>query len=112
LFDAAFRLGGAIDMVFSPAGMTILQSNKAAGWQTVPHLHLHVIPRSVNDGVTLSWPRSNPPLEELRRVAARLAPVREHASANSTQKPRSFAALLNAPPGASHDEIHLDPPRG
>jgi histidine triad (HIT) family protein len=74
LFAAAYRVARAIDKVLGPAGMTILQSNKAAGWQSVPHLHLHVIPRSVDDGVTLSWPRTNPPLEELRRVAARLAP--------------------------------------
>jgi histidine triad (HIT) family protein len=85
LFAAAYHMARAIDKVFSPAGMTILQSNKAAGWQTVPHLHLHIIPRSVDDGVTLSWPRSNPPLEELRRVAARLTPDRAHADASSTQ---------------------------
>jgi histidine triad (HIT) family protein len=50
----------------------VLQANKAAGWQTVPHLHLHVLPRHADDGVDLTWPRKNPPIEELRALAQRI----------------------------------------
>jgi histidine triad (HIT) family protein len=72
LFVAAHRIARAVDKTFKPDGITILQANKAAGWQTVPHLHLHVLPRHANDGVGLTWPRKNPPLEELRALAARI----------------------------------------
>lgn len=72
LFVAAHRIARAVDKAFRPAGITVLQANRAAGWQTVPHLHLHVLPRHADDGVTLTWPGKNPPLEELRLLAERI----------------------------------------
>ncbi len=72
LFVAAHRIAKAVQRAFAPAGLTILQANKPAGWQTVPHLHLHVLPRHADDGVGLTWPRKNPPLDELRALAARI----------------------------------------
>jgi len=59
---------------FAPAGISILQSNKAAGFQTVPHIHLHVLPRHEGDGVDLVWPRREPSLSELEDLATRLRP--------------------------------------
>ena len=73
LFRTAHRIARAVDEAFRPEGLTILQANKPAGWQTVPHLHLHVLPRHANDGVGLTWPRKNPPMEELRKLAARIS---------------------------------------
>lgn len=72
LFRAAHRIAKAVDQAFRPEGLTLLQANKAAGWQTVPHLHLHVLPRHKDDGVGLIWPRKNPPIEELRDLAGRI----------------------------------------
>lgn len=72
LFLAAHRIARAVNEAFQPEGMTILQANKAAGWQTVPHLHLHVLPRHTDDGVGLVWPRKNPPIQELQSLAARI----------------------------------------
>ncbi len=72
LMVAAHRIARAVERAFAPAGITILQANKPAGWQTVPHLHLHVLPRHADDGVGLTWPRKNPPLDELRALAARI----------------------------------------
>jgi histidine triad (HIT) family protein len=73
LFAAAHRIARAVNEAFKPEGLTILQANKPAGWQTVPHLHLHVLPRHANDGVGLTWPRKNPPMEELKKLAARIS---------------------------------------
>lgn len=72
LFRTAWRVAKAVDRAFKPEGMTILQANKAAGWQTVPHVHLHVLPRHAGDGVGLTWPRRNPPLAELQALAVRI----------------------------------------
>lgn len=72
LFRTAWRVAKAVDRAFKPEGMTILQANKAAGWQTVAHVHLHVLPRHADDGVGLTWPRNNPPLAELQALAARI----------------------------------------
>ncbi|OHC61798.1 MAG: histidine triad (HIT) protein [Rhodocyclales bacterium RIFCSPLOWO2_02_FULL_63_24] len=72
MMAAAWRIARAVQEAFAPAGMTILQANKAAGWQTVPHLHLHVLPRHADDGVDLTWPRQEPGLERLRELAAKI----------------------------------------
>ena len=72
LFVAAHRIARAVDRAFNPEGITILQANRPAGWQTVPHLHLHVLPRHADDGVGLTWPRKNPPAEELRALGERV----------------------------------------
>ena len=75
LMRAARRIARAVQAAYAPAGITVLQANKPAGWQTVPHLHLHVLPRHAGDGVELSWPRQEPGLERLQALAARLAPA-------------------------------------
>lgn len=36
-------------------GTTIFQMNREAGWQTVFHAHMHVIPRWRNDGLHKPW---------------------------------------------------------
>ena len=74
LMRAARRVALAVQAAFAPAGVTVLQANRPAGWQTVPHLHLHVLPRHVGDGVELGWPRKEPGIERLRELALRLQP--------------------------------------
>lgn len=84
MMRAATRIARAVQKAFQPEGFTILQANKAAGWQTVPHLHLHVLPRHANDGVGLTWPRKEPGLDALRELAARI----ELDEATPTPRPR------------------------
>ena len=72
LMRAARRVALAVQRAFSPEGLTVLQANRTAGWQTVPHLHLHVLPRYGGDGVELTWPRKEPGLERLRVLAGRV----------------------------------------
>jgi histidine triad (HIT) family protein len=72
LMRAARRIALAVQAAFAPEGITVLQANHPAGWQTVPHLHLHVLPRHAGDGVELTWPRKEPGIDRLRELAARL----------------------------------------
>jgi histidine triad (HIT) family protein len=72
MMRAASRIARAVEAAFHPEGITVLQANRAAGWQTVPHLHLHVVPRYANDGVDLTWPRKEPGLDKLREYAAKI----------------------------------------
>jgi histidine triad (HIT) family protein len=39
----------------SSEGTTVFQMSREAGWQTVFHLHMHVIPRWENDGLHKPW---------------------------------------------------------
>ena len=72
VFQAAARIAKAAKASMQPAGMTLLQANEKAGWQTVEHFHIHVLPRHLEDGVTITWPVKDPPKEELDRLADRV----------------------------------------
>ena len=39
----------------NPDGTTIFQMNKAPGWQTIFHAHMHVIPRWQGDSLQNPW---------------------------------------------------------
>ncbi len=73
-FRTAQRVARAVDAAFEPGGLTILQANRPAGGQTVPHFHMHVAPRHTDDDVEIIWPGKNPPAEELAAYAARIKP--------------------------------------
>ena len=72
MMRAAWRIARAVEAEFKPQGITVLQANRTAGWQTVPHAHLHVLPRYEGDGVELVWPRKEPGMDRLRELAGRL----------------------------------------
>ena len=72
LMRAARKIARAVEAEFKPQGITVLQANRPAGWQTVPHAHLHVLPRYEGDGVELVWPRKEPGMDRLRELAGRL----------------------------------------
>ena len=72
LMGAAARIARALDAAFRPDGVLVMQANRPAAWQTVPHLHLHVLPRHGGDGVEITWPRKEPSMDELSQLAARI----------------------------------------
>jgi histidine triad (HIT) family protein len=72
VFRTAARVARAAEATLHPGGITILQANRKAGWQTVPHMHLHVLPRHDDDGVGLTWPVKNPAFAELQSLAEKL----------------------------------------
>lgn len=78
-FRATNRLAKAIERAFAPAGLTVLQANRPAGLQTVPHFHIHLLPRHADDGVALTWPAKNPPAEQLADNVARIRAALEAA---------------------------------
>jgi len=71
-FRTANRIAKAVERAYAPAGLTILQANRPAGWQTVAHFHLHVLPRHENDGASIVWPAKRPAAEVLQQNAERL----------------------------------------
>ncbi len=76
MMRVAQQIAQAVQEIFQPEGITILQANREAGWQTVPHLHLHVLPRYFADGVDLVWPRKEPGMEVLHTYARQLGESR------------------------------------
>jgi histidine triad (HIT) family protein len=51
----AKRVALAIQEALQPDGLNVLQANGAAAFQSVPHFHLHLIPRWANDGKGFDW---------------------------------------------------------
>lgn len=70
--QTAHRVAQAVKAAFDPPGLTLLQANGVVGNQTVFHFHLHVVPRHVDDGIALTWPRKEPPREQLAAYAERI----------------------------------------
>jgi len=72
LFTQAQRLAGAMEVAFSAAGSFVAINNRVS--QSVPHLHVHVVPRNRKDGLRgFFWPRtkySSP--DEAEATAAQL----------------------------------------
>jgi len=76
LIKAVKKCAGAAKDVLRAEGVTILQLNGKASDQIVPHLHIHVIPRWENDGLSVStWEMKPGDMEEIQDIARK---IREH----------------------------------
>ncbi|GAA1910230.1 HIT family protein [Streptomyces sodiiphilus] len=66
------RLAGAVERGMAAAGTFVAVNNRVS--QSVPHLHVHIVPRERRDGLRgFFWPRHPYPDEEhARRAAARV----------------------------------------
>jgi len=80
----ARRVARAIKSVLKPDGLNMLQANGAAAFQSVPHFHLHLIPRFVNDGKGFDWPQVAGDRAELAHTGETL---RAAVAADATAKP-------------------------
>ena len=57
LFERAQRLAGAVQSAMGAAGTFVAINNTIS--QSVPHLHVHVVPRNKRDGLRgFFWPRT------------------------------------------------------
>ena len=66
------RVARRLEDRLRPDGLTVFQSNRSAGWQTVLHAHFHLVPRSNNDELVPSWTKRDSDPRELAEIAARL----------------------------------------
>ncbi|HJV08077.1 MAG TPA: HIT family protein [Acidimicrobiales bacterium] len=72
LFDAAQRLARAVEAAMDAHGTFVAMNNRVS--QSVPHLHVHVVPRRRKDGLRgFFWPRQRyAGDDEMAEVAARI----------------------------------------
>jgi len=71
-FACAQRLAGAVEKGLGAAGSLVAMNNRVS--QSVPHLHVHIVPRNRKDGLRgFFWPRTKYDSEdEARDYADRL----------------------------------------
>ena len=66
------KVAGALRKALNPDGLNVLQANGAAAFQSVPHFHLHLIPRSTGDGKGFDWKVVPGAREEIMGTADRI----------------------------------------
>ncbi|MEQ8318799.1 MAG: HIT family protein [Rhodospirillales bacterium] len=71
------RVARAVRDEVKPDGINILQANDKGAAQSVFHIHFHVIPRILDDGLTMNWDMVPGDMAEIgdlaRKIAARTA---------------------------------------
>jgi histidine triad (HIT) family protein len=68
------RVAAAVKAALACPGLMLVQLNGAAAGQSVPHLHMHIVPRVEGLDLQLHG-RARADLQQLERVAAR---IRQH----------------------------------
>lgn len=65
----AKKIAEAIRQSIRPEGLNLLQANGPAAFQSVPHFHLHLIPRWKEDGKGFDWKLMKGDPERIRAAA-------------------------------------------
>jgi histidine triad (HIT) family protein len=68
----AQRVAVSIRDGLKPDGLNMLQANGPAAFQSVPHFHLHLIPRWNNDGKGFDWKLVPGNREQIMKVGERI----------------------------------------
>jgi len=68
----AQRVALALRDAVQPDGLNMLQANGAAAFQSVPHFHLHLIPRWTGDGKGFDWALVPGQREQITKVGERI----------------------------------------
>lgn len=67
-FVLAKRMAAQMTQKLGCVGFNLVQNNGEAAGQTVPHFHIHLIPRYEDDGQVIGWEPGSPEAEELDEV--------------------------------------------
>jgi len=68
----AHRIAGAVTRQLKPAGVNLIQANGVAAGQSVPHLHIHVMPRRAGHDVSLNWEQKPGDMKSIEAVYRKL----------------------------------------
>ena len=68
----AQKVATALKTAVKPDGLNMLQANGPAAFQSVPHYHLHLIPRWHNDGKGFDWPLVPGDRAQIQAIGERL----------------------------------------
>ncbi len=67
------RVARAVRDEVGPGGVNILQANGEGAAQSVFHIHFHVIPRALEDGLTMNWDMVPGDMAEIGALAEKIA---------------------------------------
>mgnify|MGYP002528781642 CR=1 FL=1 len=72
-FAGAGRAAQAVQKTLAPDGINILQANGPGAKQSVFHMHVHVIPRGMDDGLTMNWELAPGDMDAIGKLAKQIA---------------------------------------
>lgn len=75
VFVLANKIAKAMKEALGCDGLNIVQNNGSTAGQTVFHFHMHLIPRYINDGQTISWIPGTSEPEEREAVAKQIRAI-------------------------------------
>ena len=75
VFVLANKIAKAMKEALGCDGLNIVQNNGSTAGQTVFHFHMHLIPRYINDGQTISWIPGTSEPEEREAVANQIRAI-------------------------------------
>jgi len=68
----AQKVARAVFKELKPHGVNLLQANGEGAGQSVPHLHIHIMPRVEGDDVNLNWAQRPGDMAAIKAVYERL----------------------------------------
>lgn len=69
----AKKIANAMVKALGCDGVNVLQNNNEAAWQTVFHLHIHLIPRYNGDNMNMPWAKNTYAEGEANEYAKKIA---------------------------------------
>ena len=67
----AARVATAVNLAIKPDGLNLVQSNGPGAAQSVPHFHIHILPRRLGDALPVNWPLTPGDMAHIASVAER-----------------------------------------
>jgi histidine triad (HIT) family protein len=68
----AKKVAAAVQKVLKPDGINLLQANGPGAAQSVPHFHMHIMPRRFGDNLTINWTQVPGDMAKLKALHAKL----------------------------------------
>ena len=70
--QTAQKVAKAVVKELKPNGVNLVQANGAGAGQSVPHLHIHIMPRRAGDAVAFNWEPKPGDMKEIEAVFKKL----------------------------------------
>jgi histidine triad (HIT) family protein len=68
----AIKVAKAVNAALKPDGLNLLQANGPGAAQSVPHFHLHILPRRMNDDLKVNWTPQPGDRQRIGEIAQRI----------------------------------------
>jgi histidine triad (HIT) family protein len=74
IMETAIKIANAIKVTLTPEGLNLVQANGNIAGQTIPHFHMHIVPRYKNDAITFTFGHGtvSTDIDELDKVASQI----------------------------------------